>query len=275
MARYIKIFANSGEVQTAINNETLSKPYVAYLVSSSTIDYNSKENYQKVPLTFEILSAGTIYSTRSDDTERIIEYRLNNGEWTTHRTPNTSVDTKICDVVAGDKVEFRGDNNTYGTRDYTQLRLYGGSSEAIYNIYGNIMSLINSTNYSILDTVSNNCFNQIFRGGKVISAENLILPATTLGEGCYRSMFYQCSSLTTAPVLPATTINYYCYSGMFSYCTNLNYIKCLADSGTNTKYSYDSWVSSVASSGTFVKASGVNWTRGTSGIPNNWTVIEE
>ena len=46
------------------------------------------------------------------------------------------------------------------------------------------------------------------------------LPATTLADGCYSSMFKGCKSLTTAPALPATTLADGCYAGMF-YGTNV------------------------------------------------------
>ena len=47
------------------------------------------------------------------------------------------------------------------------------------------------------------------------------LPATTLGYQCYRRMFNNCTSLTTAPELPATTLDSLCYDEMFSDCTSL------------------------------------------------------
>jgi len=37
------------------------------------------------------------------------------------------------------------------------------------------------------------------------------LPATTLAEGCYNSMFLGCSSLTNAPNLFAIILQPYCY----------------------------------------------------------------
>ena len=101
------------------------------------------------------------------------------------------------------------------------------------------------------------------------------LPAMTLSESCYSGMFRGCVRLTTAPVLPATTMALNCYSIMFFECTNLNYVKCLATSGIIND-NYYNWLNGVASSGTFIKAAGVNWTTGTGyGIPSGWTVIEE
>ena len=86
-------------------------------------------------------------------------------------------------------------------------------------------------------------------------------------------MFAGCTSLTTAPELPATTLNNYCYSEMFYNCTRLNSIKCLA---TNISASNctDNWVSGVAASGTFTKATSMtSWTNGKDGIPSGWDVV--
>ena len=47
------------------------------------------------------------------------------------------------------------------------------------------------------------------------------LPATTLANYCYNSMFYDCKSLTTAPALPATTLASNCYNSMFYDCKSL------------------------------------------------------
>ena len=98
------------------------------------------------------------------------------------------------------------------------------------------------------------------------------LPATTLATGCYVSMFYDCSSLTTAPALPATTLAKTCYQLMFYGCTSLNYIKCLA-TNISANNCTANWVGSVASTGTFVKdANMTGWTTGINGIPSGWTV---
>lgn len=98
------------------------------------------------------------------------------------------------------------------------------------------------------------------------------LPATTLAVGCYNSMFQRCSSLTTAPVLPATTLQYYCYYNMFYNCTKLNYIKALFTTTPDFLYT-QSWVSGVASNGTFIKNKNATWNvTGVNGIPTGWTV---
>ena len=100
------------------------------------------------------------------------------------------------------------------------------------------------------------------------------LPATTLVYGCYSKMFNYCSGLTVAPQLPATTLAKSCYEYMFNGCTSLNSITCLA-TDISASYCTDSWLSRVASNGTFYKASGMSsWGSGASGIPTNWTIVD-
>lgn len=146
-------------------------------------------------------------------------------------------------------------------------------------------------------TLTNTCYREMFQDCRAL-AEAPTLPATTLAPNCYRSMFNGCTSLTEAPVLPVETLQSYCYYYMFANCTKLtrapelpaeylvsncycymfqncsklNYIKALfLDTPSNT-YT-NSWVSGVASSGTFVKNINAIWTnRGTNAVPTNWTI---
>ena len=166
------------------------------------------------------------------------------------------------------------------------------------NVEGNIMSLIygdnfaNQTTLTIVSQLAN-----IFKAAPIVSAQNLILPATTLTTGCYTSMFQgctsltaapalpatalanhcywdmfsQCTALTAAPELPATTLADYCYEGMFFECSSLNYIKCLA-TDISASHCLTDWVNGVAASGTFIKDANTTWPTGSSGIPSGWTV---
>ena len=52
-------------------------------------------------------------------------------------------------------------------------------------------------------------------------ASQLGLPAVTLSEGCYRSMFEGCTHLVASPVLPAPTIPASAYRSMFEGCEQL------------------------------------------------------
>lgn len=115
------------------------------------------------------------------------------------------------------------------------------------------------------------CYANMFWYCTNLTSVPVLLPATTLTNGCYNSMFRDCTSLTTAPELPATTLVKSCYGQMFENCTSLNYVKMLATD--ISEYSYlNNWVKNTSSTGTFVKADGVEIPTGTSGIPEGWTV---
>ena len=135
------------------------------------------------------------------------------------------------------------------------------------------MSLIDSNNFITVNYVSSNAFTYLFRYvNGLLSAENLILPATILSNYCYDGMFQSCTSLIKAPELPATTLANSCYRQMFYGCSSLNYIKCLATDISATSCTYN-WVDLVASAGTFVKNPNMSsWTSGQDGIPTGWTV---
>lgn len=62
------------------------------------------------------------------------------------------------------------------------------------------------------------CYWSMFLGTAITTPPEL--PATTLAEGCYFYMFGW-SSITAAPELPAMTLAEYCYSGMFYDCYSL------------------------------------------------------
>lgn len=239
---------------------------------ASVLEFNYID-CNKEPLTFKISSPGTINWTASDTTvTKTIEYKLNNGEWTSI-TSNTGSSAPTITVNSGDKIQFRGDNTAYCGDNPNLCSKFSGST-AEFEVEGNIMSLINSTDFSALTTLeSDYTFAFLFSNCTgLTSAENLILPATPLTIGCYFMMFQGCTSLTTAPELPATTLASGCYNSMFYKCTKLNYIKCLA-TDISASNCTNNWVRDVVSTGTFIKAADMTgWTTGSSGIPTGWTV---
>ncbi len=121
-------------------------------------------------------------------------------------------------------------------------------------------------------TLSNRCYSYMFYNctGLTTPPE---LPATTLADYCYSYMFSGCTSLATAPELPATTLVNHCYDYMFQKCTHLRQVKAAfttTPSGTYTT----SWLSGVASTGTFYKNSAATWTTtGVNAVPSGWTVV--
>ena len=188
-----------------------------FTIHKGFIDYN------KEPLTFKITSGGSINWTASDSSlTKTIEYKLNDSHNWASITSNTEESAPTITVKAGDKIQFRGDNTAYCGDNPDLYSTFGGST-AEFEIEGNIMSLINSTDFSTLTTLESNfTFAFLFSNCTgLTSAENLILPATSLTMGCYLVMFVGCKSLTTAPKLPATTLAMGCYVSMFQGCTSL------------------------------------------------------
>ena len=177
-------------------------------------------SHLETPLTFKITTPGIINWRATDSSvSKTIEYKLNNGEWISIKA--TTAGVKII-VNAGDKIQFRGNNTTYSDDDYKPYNTFSGST-AGFEIEGNIMSLINSTDFITATTLENtNTFYGLFMACTgLTSAENLVLPATILTNSCYGNMFFSCTSLITAPSLPATTLAMGCYSDMFAGCTSL------------------------------------------------------
>ena len=92
------------------------------------------------------------------------------------------------------------------------------------NLKGNIMSLLHKDDFEEqTDLVGKSyAFSELFYNcTNIVDASELILPATTLADGCYSEMFDGCTSLVTAPALPAITLDDDCYSDMFRGCTSL------------------------------------------------------
>ena len=175
--------------------------------------------YSAMPLTFEIISGGTI-SWRADNTgfTKEIFYSVNDGEWTS--IVSTTAGTPIS-LNDGDIVKFKGDGAISTGNGYTN-RFRDSSADLRFNVYGNIMSLVDSTGYTTATTVADHGFRQLFASQtSVVSALNLVVPAGSVGDNSFKRMFQGCTNLTTAPELPATTVGQSAYQEMFSGCTAL------------------------------------------------------
>lgn len=283
-----------------ITADTVVQAYAELNSKRSTIVlenciYNPEHDYSLDYLTLRIISGGTVaWNSLGTGSSKSIQYSINGGAW----IPITASSATTIAVSDGDVVRLKGTNTSYAKDNVNYSGFEGGT--ATFDVEGNIMSLIYGENF-IGNTALTGSYNfcSLFKLSNVISAENLILPATTLtphcyralfanspslvvppvlpattlAAGCYRFMFQQCS-ITTAPELLAPTLVSECYYGMFSECSHLNYIKCIAKDISVTS-STVSWTLSVASSGTFVKDINTDWVLGTDGIPTRWVVVEE
>ena len=268
----------TADTREMVGTLTLTASYSGFTATGSVDVYQKAvlPDFSKDYLTFMVTSDGTIVWRKASNSANnlSISYSINNGTWTTI-TASSTAGTAI-NVVAGDKVRFKGTNSSYSKYgSYYYACRFAGTATCC--VYGNIMSLVYGDNFIGQNTLqSTGTFSGLFFSySKMISDEEhkLVLPATTLTNDCYHHMFYGCSNLTTAPELPATTLADNCYSEMFGGCSKLNYIKCLATdiSASNCLFS---WVYGVASTGTFVKASSMaSWPTGDNGIPEGWTVV--
>lgn len=69
-------------------------------------------------------------------------------------------------------------------------------------------------------TLSNGCYYSLFEGcSKLVNAP--ALPATEMKPTCYRNLFYGCTSLVNPPKLPATKMATGCYQQLFRNCSKL------------------------------------------------------
>jgi len=210
-----------GELVTSINGESTNSQYPSAKCLYKMIYGIQQRDYSKDYLTFEITSPGNIvWKATNTGYTCAIEYSKNGGEWTSI-TSNKGTSAPSISVVAGDKVQFRGNNATY-TPGYNRYNYFSGTTCG-FNVEGNIMSLINSTDFTTATTLSSSdTFNRLFFNCTGLTdASNLVLPATTLTNNCYYDMFNGCTGLTTAPELPATTLANFCYAYMFYGCTSL------------------------------------------------------
>jgi hypothetical protein len=174
------------------------------------------------PLTIKALTAGTI---KVNNPKAGMKYNKKNGTTSGAKGLLAATDTKTAmsgtteiNVDAGDEVEFYGDGTNITS--YNGTTISGGTAQC--SVYGNIMSLVDEENFATATTLADNAFNILFcDNAKLTDASGLLLPATTLAEGCYYAMFMGCTGLTAAPELPATTLAKDCYYHMFYGCTSL------------------------------------------------------
>lgn len=263
------------------------------------------------PFTIEAVEAGTI--TIKNQSGLNLTYwsnRINGPQ-------SSTAETITIDVEAGETIIFYCNNTAAGMGNFNIT-----SSKDIY-IYGNMMSLVYGEQYKGKTDLSG-CEYGILSflfcqepEGQTLNptiknhpTKDILLPATTLSDGCYCFMFSGCNNLTRGPELPATVLSedcYHrmfeytgivkapvlpaakligqCYGGLFDHCVNLKYVKCLATDITDTSHGEDGttmcWLAGVAAKGTFVKASAADWSVKTltdealNGIPEGWRILND
>ena len=183
-------------------------------------------DYENQYLTFEAIEDGTFTFTGKNSNS--LSYSLDDGHTWTALASGSASPT----VTAGNKIMWKGtctpSDNGSGIF----------SSTGTFNAYGNTMSIVHGDNFRNSITISGNQFAYLFNNTKVVNAENLVLPATTLASFCYSYMFSGCTSLVTAPTLPAETLKTGCYQGMFNGCTSLTTVPSVLPATKLADYCY-------------------------------------
>lgn len=212
--KYLKKFKTNADYQSYITDKTALKPNVSYVTDDGEVFYSPLVDYSKQYFTIEAVTSGTLKMTFNVSTGEDNTYYSLDGGSTWSRWSDIPVTPFQLSLSQGDKVMFK-------KNDVTTAHISGGTAQI--NLSGNIMSMRYGDNFANQTTLTEvSIFQSMFReNNKVISAENLILPATTLTKQCYYQMFSSCTSLTTAPELPATTLAESCYSTMFNRCSSL------------------------------------------------------
>lgn len=173
--------------------------------------------------------AGIDNSEGNNYLEIPIEYSTDSTNWSSLGTTGETPLTKV--LHPGERVYLRATTDVWYEYESDERGVidHGCTIFGVSKVGGNIMSLLYGSSFTGNETAfpsgSVKNFYELFVGlkgnSKLISASELILPATTLAEACYNEMFNGCTSLTTTPVLPATTLAAECYAFMFSGCTSL------------------------------------------------------
>ena len=181
----------------------------------------SGDPYYNEYLTFEVVGSGdgTFDFLPASGFSGNIQISKNDGPWIDYYSATTEDRT----ISTGGRIRVKGNNYQYSG---SRMLIDGGTE---YYIYGNIMSLLYGDSFTRKRTLydwNSHCFSELFDASTAkyrycTSAENLVLPATKLSDGCYDSMFRLQTRLEHAPKLPATTLADSCYIWMFRDCSSL------------------------------------------------------
>lgn len=133
------------------------------------------------------------------------------------------------EVVENEEVTFGGTNGTLRLRgkniagtakdDWNYATITFDNPDVKVTCTGDIRTLLDYESYKTVKTDQAR-FRSLFKNCTAITSAP-DLPAETLAEDCYSYMFDGCTSLKIAPQLPATTLAGSCYYSMFSGCTSL------------------------------------------------------
>ena len=248
----------SGDISTSWSIGNSGIPSGWTRLTPQNVDYENA----LIPMTMEALSDGTIE----------VRYPKSGMQYSKNGGAKMSLTSAAIDVVTGDKIQFYG--NGTSITSYYNTKFDSGTAQV--KVYGNIMSLLDETNFVTCTTLPNEdyVFAFLFENNTHLTdASGLVLPATSMRTYCYSCMFQRCTALTAAPVLPAKTLVDMCYLLMFDSCTSLSSVTCLATDISDSSSTF-MWFNNVPATGTFTTPSTTSWSTGINGIPSGWTRVD-
>ena len=226
LRNWVNRVASSGTFTKAASMTSLPTGSSGIPEGWTVVDYGAEKDY----LCFTSTGDSTVAikqggdETPSASANKVIQYKLNAGEWQTW-------DMSAVSLHDGDKMYLKSDDTIPMSESRYTFKSFVMTGHIAAS--GNIMSLLNFST-----TLANYAFFKLFDQCSSLTTTPA-LPATTLAESCYSYMFSCCYSLTTAPELPATTLAASCYDDMFNGCTSLTTAPELPAT-TLAEYCYDS-----------------------------------
>ena len=126
-------------------------------------------------------------------------------------------------------------------------------------------------------TLTDRCYASMFAGCTSLVSAQSQLPAKELKEYCYNAMFSGCINLETAPDVLAETggqqgLAPYCMENMFNGCSKINSAVCLLRDITGY-VSTNNWLLNTAPSGVvYIYPGAQGWgAPGSHNLPSGWT----
>ena len=184
-------------------------PLEDYIPSTWTVQYigdepneDDPEDNPSVDFSITPFTVDAIDDAVSVTLSEPFKYSINGSGWI--QSESTSID-----LIKNDRISIVANYNS-------KCRIVG-----LADISGNICSLIYGDDFKGKTSWVEGYGYAFFKDSDIRNAENLILPATTLTESCYNSMFYNCNKMVSVPKLPATTLAVNCYRLMFYGCSSL------------------------------------------------------
>lgn len=147
-----------------------------------------------------------------------LKYSLDGVNWT---TADLTADFSLS-VSAGANLYLKGTNTSGFNGGYTDY--YKMTMDVNHSIGGNIMSIVDETNYTTITSIPKYCFTYLFNGDThLVNAGDVNFGSvTSIGGGGCQNMYQKCTSLTTPSDLSnITSISWSGCQNMYMGCSAL------------------------------------------------------